>query len=529
MRLGGTHVDTELHMKEKYILGIELGSTRIKAVLTDGSAAVVAKGSYEWENRLVDGFWTYSLDDVQTGVQKSFEELSEKYFERYGKPLTEISAMGVSAMMHGYLAFDGEDRLLVPFRTWRNTGTAEAADRLTRLFEYNIPMRWSVAHYYQAILNGEVHVKNVRFITTLAGYVHYKLTGKRVIGIGDASGMFPISGRDYDKKMLGSFNALLREKNINVPFEDILPHVLVAGEKAGTLTCAGAKWLDPTGKLKAGCMLCPPEGDAGTGMVATCSIAPRKANVSAGTSAFLMAVLEKELEGYYREIDVVATPHGANVAMVHVNSFTSEMTAWANLFEEVISIGGGNTDRGRLFDKLYEIALEGDEDCGGLVGYGFLSGEPIAEVANGIPLLARVPGGKLSLANFMKMHVYSALGTLAIGCEILSKENVHIDGVNGHGGFFKAPEVGQRTMSAAVGAPVTVMKNAGEGGAWGIALLALFTYLEEPCLESFLEGIFKNVERITVSADKEDIRSFASFMEKYKKGLAVERLASEVL
>jgi len=432
-------------------------------------------------------------------------------------------------MMHGYLAFNKNDHLLVPFRTWRNTNTEAAADKLSELFRFNVPMRWSVSHYYQAILNGEEHIKDVAHLTTLAGYVHYRLTGKKVLGIGDASGMFPISEGDYDKEMLYKFNSLLKQKGIETPFEHILPKTLVAGEDAGKLTDEGAKWLDVSNNLKAGCILCPPEGDAGTGMVATNSIAPRTANVSAGTSAFLMAVLEKPFDSYYKEIDMVTTPHGKPVAMVHVNNFTSEMTAWTNLFEEVIALGGGNINRGKLFDALYAKSLEEDGYCGGLVGYNFLSGEPIAGVSNGIPMIMRAPNGKLNLANFMKMHIYSALGPIALGCEVLSKEKVEIDGVYGHGGFFKAPVVGQSAMSAAVGAPVTVMQNAGEGGAFGIAVLALFAYLGEQSFENFLESIFKNVEKTTLSASKAEIESFNSFMTKYKKALSIERLASEVL
>ena len=389
----------------KKILGIELGSTRIKAVLTDENATVIAQGSFEWENELVDGLWSYSLENVEKGLQASYAALAADYEEIFGEKLVKLDAMGISAMMHGYLAFDGKGELLAPFRTWRNTNTQQAADCLTELFRFHVPMRWSVSHYYQAILNGEDHVENVDFLTTLAGYVHYRLTGKRVLGVGDASGMFPVSDGDYDREMLAKFNALLAEKHINTPFEKLLPTVLSAGAQAGTLTEEGAKWLDPTGNLQAGCMLCPPEGDAGTGMVATNSVMPRSANVSAGTSAFLMAVLEKELDRYYKEIDVVTTPHGVPVAMVHVNNFTSEMTAWTNLFEEVIAIGNGKISRGALFDALYAKSMEGDKNCGGLVGYNFLAGEPIAGVAKGIPMMARTPNGKLNLANFMKMHI----------------------------------------------------------------------------------------------------------------------------
>lgn len=510
-------------------LGIELGSTRIKSVLINDSAEVIATGSFEWENKLVGGLWSYSLGDVEVGLQASYRDLACDYKNKFGEELTELSAIGISAMMHGYLAFDGDDNLLVPFRTWRNTNTEKAADELSELFSFNVPMRWSVSHFYQAVLNGEEHVKKVDFLTTLAGYVHYKLTGKRVLGVGDASGMFPIKNGSYDKDMLAKFNTLLSKNGVNANFNCLLPAVLSAGEDAGVLTEDGARWLDPTGRLTSGCMLCPPEGDAGTGMVATNSVTPRCANVSAGTSAFLMAVLEDDLKSYYKEIDVVTTPDGAPVAMVHVNNFTSEMTAWTNLFEEVIALGGGSISRGELFEALYKKSLEADGDVGGLLGYNFLSGEPIAGVSTGAPLIARAPGGSLTLANFMKMHIYSALGSLAMGCEILSSEGVAIDRLSGHGGFFKTPVVGQSAMSAAVGAPVTVMSNAGEGGAWGVALLALYRYLDKGTLTDFLEKIFEGCEKTTVSADDAEIKSFERFMQEYKKGLAVERLAVEVL
>ncbi len=512
----------------KKFLGIELGSTRIKAVLIDEGATVIAQGSHEWENILVNGLWSYSLEDVEKGLQASYANLALDYQEKFGETLTEVSAIGISGMMHGYLAFDKNDKLLVPFRTWRNTNAEQAADELTDVFEFNVPMRWSVSQYYQSVLDGEPHVNSVASLNTLAGYVHYKLTGKRVLGIGDASGMFPIDGYGYDREMLDKFNTLLSAKGISADLETLLPTVLCAGEDAGVLTQDGARWLDPTGTLKAGCILCPPEGDAGTGMVATNSITPRTANVSAGTSAFLMAVLEKPLDSYYKEIDVVTTPHGAPVAMVHVNNFASEMTVWTNLFEEVIAIGGGKISRGELFDALYTSSLKADSDCGGLLGYNFLAGEPIAGVSSGIPMVSRSQGGKLTLANFMKMQIYSALGSLAMGCEILQRENVEIDSVYGHGGFFKTPVVGQSAMSAAINAPVTVMKNAGEGGAWGIALLALFAYCGSADLEKFLGGVFESAEKTTVSASESEIQSFNMFMEKYKKGLAVERLAAEV-
>lgn len=512
----------------KKILGIELGSTRIKSVLIDENACVLAKGAYDWENQLVDGLWTYALEDVEQGLQASYAALSANYKATFGEELCQLDGIGISAMMHGYLAFDKNGKFQVPFRTWRNTNTEQAADELCKLFDFNVPMRWSVAHYYQAILNGEDHVKNVAFLTTLAGYVHYRLTGERVLGVGDASGMFPIKHVDFDREMLSRFDALLREKGIDTPFKTLLPKVLPAGEKAGRLTNKGALWLDPTGKLQSGCPLCPPEGDAGTGMVATNSVAPKTANVSAGTSAFLMAVLEQDLDSYYREIDIVTTPHGSPVAMVHTNNFTSEMNAWVSLFEEVVALGGGRMERGKLYDALYASSLDADGNLGGLLGYNFLAGEPIAKIPSGAPMVVRSPGGRLTLSNFMKMQIYSALGSLAIGCDILRKENVKIDCVCGHGGFFKTPMVGQSAMSAAIGAPVTVMNNAGEGGAWGIALLALFALCGGD-LEAFLGDVFKNVENVTLSASEKEKTDFAAFMETYKKGLATVRLASEVM
>lgn len=513
----------------KKILGIELGSTRIKAVLINEEATVLAQGSYEWENKLVDGLWSYSLDDVERGLQQSYAALAENYRQHVGEELFCVDAIGISAMMHGYLAFDREGRLLVPFRTWRNTNTEAAADELTQRLAFNIPMRWSVSHYYQAVLNGEAHVKEVDFLTTLSGYVHYKLTGRRVIGVGDASGMFPVNDGTYDGKMLRTFQAILKEHGVTTPFERLLPEVLVAGECAGVLTEDGARWLDPSGSLQAGCILCPPEGDAGTGMVATNSVTPRTANVSAGTSAFLMAVLDHELENYYKEIDVVTTPSGAPVAMVHVNSFGSEITAWANLFEEVVALGGGQLSRGELFERLYSCSAAADGNLGGLLGYNFLAGEPIVQVASGAPVLARTPDGCLTLANFMKMQIYSALGSLAIGCEILQAEDVCLDTVCGHGGFFHTPFIGQSAMSAAVGASVSVMQHAGEGGAWGIALLALYAYEGTSTLESFLSRIFEHAQKTTLTADESERAAFRRFMKVYKNGLAAQRQIAAVL
>ena len=498
-------------------------------MLIDENAKVLAQGSCEWENQLVDGLWSYSLEEVWRGLQHSFANLSADYSARFGVSLMSVDSIGISAMMHGYLAFDSDGNLLVPFRTWRNTNTATAAEELSALLQFNIPMRWSVAHFYQAVLNDEPHVKNVAFLTTLAGYVHYRLTGNKVIGIGDASGMFPCDSIGFDAAKLSKFNSLLRKNGIQKDFNDVLPTVLLAGQDAGVLTVEGARLLDPTGKLQAGARMCPPEGDAGTGMVATNSILPRTANVSAGTSAFLMAVMEKSLARHYKEIDVVATPVGAPVAMVHVNNFTNEINAWANVFAEVAALAGGKCDKGELFEKLFKCSLESDGDVGKLVGYNFLSGEPIADVENGRPLFARLPEGKLTLANFMQMQIYSALGSLAMGMEILHGENVAIDSVCGHGGFFKTEFVGQNAMSAAVNAPVTVMSNAGEGGAWGMAILALYMLNNNLPLSHFLDKLFADTAKKTVEANEQEKQKFADFLKLYKRGLRIEKTSSEAL
>lgn len=509
------------------ILGVELGSTRIKSVLIDEHAKILAQGSHEWENQWEDGYWTYSLDDVWSGLRASYQALKDAYYTNFGEVLTELDGIGISAMMHGYLAFDESGTLLVPFRTWRNTTTQSAARELSELFSFNVPQRWSVSHYYQAVLNGEKHIPSVAHLNTLAGYVHEKLTGKRVLGVGDASGMFPIKNGAYDPKMLTALNTCLCKKGINTLFETLLPTVLLAGEDAGTLTENGARLLDPSGDLHAGAPLCPPEGDAGTGMVATNSIAPRTANISAGTSAFLMAVLERDLSNYYEQIDVVTTPTGTPVAMVHVNNFTSEINAWASIFGEVATTFGASVDQSTLFDTLFNASRNGDADCGGLMAYNFLSGEHIAEVEEGRPMLLRRPDGTLNLANFMKTQIYSALGTLAIGMEILKKENVTLDSVSGHGGFFKTPRIGQSAASAALGAPVTVMKNAGEGGAWGIALLALFALQKNSTLSDFLGVLFASAEQSTVEADARERADFAAFLANYRRALPIERAAAE--
>ena len=509
----------------KTYIGMELGSTRIKSVLIDEKGRVEASGSYTWENQLENGLWTYAESEIWKGVQESFSALMKDY----GKPL-ELSAMGFSGMMHGYIALDKDGHLLVPFRTWRNTNTGEAAETLTKAFGFNIPMRWSIAHLYQAILNDEPHIKDIAYLTTLSGYVHYKLTGEKVLGVGEASGMFPIDSRTctFDAKMLDTFDELITEKGYPWKIRDILPNVLPAGTEAGKLTEEGAKLLDRSGALKAGIPFCPPEGDAGTGMVATNSVKKKTGNVSAGTSVFAMVVLEKPLQELHTEIDMVTTPDGAPVAMVHCNNCTSDLNAWAGLFGEFAKAIGKELSFGELMTLLFKESLKGDEICGGLMNYNYLSGEPITGLTEGRPLFVREPDGKLTLANFMKTQIYSALASLALGMEILSNEGVEVEEMCGHGGFFKTEEVGQRAMSAAVHAPVTVMENAGEGGAWGIALLAAYLHRAES-LSEYLAGIFKDNQKVTLSATEEDKRDFAAYLERYKAGLEIEKKAVEVL
>ncbi len=519
----------------KTVLGIELGSTRIKALLIGEDHTPLASGSHDWENQYENGVWTYSLEDVWRGLQDSYRKLSDEVFEEYGNLLKAIGAIGFSAMMHGYMAFDKHGEQLVPFRTWRNTITGEAAEILTNLFQFNIPQRWSIAHLYQAILNQEPHIDQISYLTTLAGYVHWKLTGQKVLGIGEASGMFPIDStiNDYDDGMLTSFDELLAAENISWRLEDILPEVRMAGDDAGTLTEEGARLLDPTGGLLAGVPLCPPEGDAGTGMVATNSVAVRTGNVSAGTSVFAMIVLEEALSQVYPEIDMVTTPTGKPVAMVHSNNCTSDLNAWVGLFQEFTEVLGVKIDQSRLFTILYKQALAGDADASGLLAYNYFSGEHITHLEEGRPLFVRTPESQFTLANFMRAHLFSALGALKIGLDILfEKEHVQIDQVLGHGGFFKTQQVGQRIMAAAMNVPVSVMETAGEGGAWGIALLAaymLYREKDEP-LEAYLaDKVFADEKGTTVVPDAKDVAGFLAFMERYQNGLVIERTAVDVL
>ena len=528
MALAGREVIEE----GKAALGIEFGSTRIKGVLVDEDNNVLAIGTYDWENRLENGVWTYSLEDIWKGLQGCYASVIADVQAKYGVPVRRLAALGFSGMMHGYLAFNAQGELLVPFRTWRNTITGEAAEKLTELFHFNIPQRWSVAHLYQAILNGEEHVKDVDFFTTLAGYIHWKMTGCRVLGVGEASGMFPIDPdtRDFDQTMIAAFDRLLDGK-YSWKLQEILPKVMVAGQNAGTLTEEGAKLLDVSGQLEAGVPLCPPEGDAGTGMVATNSVAVSTGNVSAGTSVFAMVVMEKNLENVYTELDMVTTPGGEPVAMVHCNNCTSDLNAWVNLFKEFWAAMGMEPDMNQIFSVLYNRALTGDADCGGLLAYNYFAGETITGFDEGRPLFVRMPDAKLSLANFMRSHLFSSLATLKIGLDILlKKEKVKVTSMMGHGGLFKTEGVGQSILAAAVDAPVTVMKTAGEGGAWGIAVLANYMVNKEKdeSLAAYLDNkVFAGEEGTTLAPKAEDVAGFEAFMKRYMKGLPIERAAVE--
>ena len=518
-------------LANKTALGIEFGSTRIKAVLVDDKNQPIASGGHEWENRYENGVWTYSLDDIWTGIQDCYQDMARDVKAKYDIELESVGAFGVSAMMHGYMPFNKEGELLVPFRTWRNNITGEASEKLMELFNYNIPQRWSIAHLYQAILNGEEHVKDIDYITTLEAYVHWKLTGKRVLGIGDAAGMFPIdtTKADYNQEMVDKFDELVAPYGFSWKLRDIMPKALVAGEDAGVLTEEGAKLLDVTGKLKAGIPMCPPEGDAGTGMVATNSVAVRTGNVSAGTSVFAMIVLEKPLSKVYGEIDMVTTPDGMPVAMVHSQNCTSDLNAWVNLFRENLESFGVKVDTNTLYGTLYNKALEGDADCGGLLPYCYFSGEHITHFEEGRPLFARTPDSKFTLANFMRSHLFTSVGALKLGMDILLKEEgVVVDKLLGHGGFFKTKGVGQKVMAAAVNAPVSVMETAGEGGAWGIALLAAYrkNKTEGESLASYLEEqVFAKEESVQIAPDPKDVEGFEAFMDRYKEGLEIERAA----
>jgi len=516
-------------IENKTSLGIELGSTRIKAILIDTNYAPIASGSHDWENRLEDGVWTYHLNDVWTGLQDCFSNLALDVKNRYGLTLSSVGAIGISAMMHGYMVFDKNGNQLVPFRTWRNTMTEKASTLLTEKFKFNIPQRWSIAHLYQAILNGEPHVKDINFITTLAGYVHWKLTGKKTLGIGDASGMFPVDNGNYNQLMLKQFDSLIAPNNYGWKIADILPSVLNAGENAGVLTAEGAKLLDTSSNLRDGIPLCPPEGDAGTGMTATNSIAERTGNVSAGTSIFAMIVMEKDLSKVYPEIDIVTTPAGKPVAMVHCNNCTSDIDAWVKLFSELLEVSGAKMDKTALYGVLYNKALDAEIDCGGLLSFNYYSGETITGIEEGRPLFARLPDSNFTLANFMRTLLFSSMATLKYGIDILTEEEkARIDSLLGHGGLFKTRGIGQRFMAAVFNAPVSVMESAGEGGAWGIALLAAFMREGAKTLEKFLaEKVFAGKTGVRIEPDPKDVKSFKKFMEQYTAGLKIEKAAVE--
>ena len=525
----------ELIADGRAILGIEFGSTRIKAVLIDEQHNPIASGDHVWENRLEEGFWTYHDDEIWAGLQDSYVNLKKDVESKYGVRLTKLAAMGFSAMMHGYLAFDREDQLLVPFRTWRNSTTGEAAEELSRLFAYNIPQRWSIAHLYQAVLNKEEHVSDIAFFTTLAGYIHWKVTGEKVLGVGDASGMFPVDPktRQYDAVMIDKFEQQIADRHLPWHLADILPEIRLAGEEAGRLTAAGARLIDPTGELEAGVRVAPPEGDAGTGMVATNSVKQRTGNVSAGTSVFAMIVLEKELSTYYPQIDMVTTPDGSLVAMVHANNCTNDLNAWVGLCGEVLDAFGVSVSGDELYGTLYRKALEADPDCGGLLSYGFLSGENIMNCNEGRPLFVRTPESRFTLANFMRTHLYASFGALKVGMDLLlQKEQIQIDAIYGHGGIFKTKGVAQNFLAAALDTPVSVMETAGEGGPWGMALLAAYLvhHAEGESLEDYLANkVFAASEGLVVAPEPKDVEGFRAFIDRFQKGIGMEQTAGQVL
>ena len=529
----------------KAILGIEFGSTRIKAVLIDQENKPIAQGDHEWENQLVDGLWTYSTEAIWFGLEDAYANLRKNVINEYDCEIEHLASIGISAMMHGYMAFGptgtaskgapaGEaEKILVPFRTWRNTNTGEAAAKLSKLFNYNIPLRWSISHLYQAILNGEEHVNDITYLTTLAGYIHWRLTGEKVLGVGDASGMIPVDPetKTYNAEMVKKFDELIAPKGYSWKLEDILPKSLSAGEAAGTLTEHGAQRLDISGHLKGGCPLCPPEGDAGTGMVATNAVKQRTGNVSAGTSSFSMIVLEKDLSKPNEMIDIVTTPDGSLVAMVHCNNCTSDINAWVKLFKEYQQLLGIPVDMNEIYSKLYNHALTGNADCGGVLSYNYISGEPIAGLQEGRPLVVRSANDKFNLANFIRTNLYATVAVLKLGNDVLfNEEKIKVDRITGHGGLFKTPVVGQRILAAALNSPISVMETAGEGGAWGIALLASYLVNNEKKLnlaDWLDEVVFAGNTGVEIAPDPEDVAGFNAYIENYKKGLAIEKAATE--
>ena len=515
----------------KAILGIEFGSTRIKAVLIDEENKPIAQGSHEWENQLVDGLWTYSVEAIWYGLQDCYANLRADVLKQYDCEIESLAAIGFSAMMHGYMAFNEKQEILVPFRTWRNTNTGKAAAELSKLFNYNIPLRWSISHLYQCILDNEEHVASIKFLTTLAGYVHWQVTGQFVLGVGDASGMIPVDPKTktYDAEMVRKFDELIEPKGFGWKLLDILPKSLNAGENAGFLSPEGAKRLDVSGHLKPGIPVCPPEGDAGTGMVATNAVKQRTGNVSAGTSSFSMIVLEKDLSQPYEMIDMVTTPDGSLVAMVHCNNCTSDLNAWVNLFKEYQQLLGIPVDMNEVYGKLYNNALNGDTDCGGLISYNYISGEPVTGMEEGRPLFVRSANDRFNLANFMRAHLYASVGVLKIGNDILfKKENVKVDRITGHGGLFKTKGVGQRILAAAIDSPISVMETAGEGGPWGMALLGAFL-VNNPknlTLADFLdEVVFAGNTGVEIAPTPEDVAGFNKYIENYKACLDIEQAA----
>ncbi len=505
------------------VLAIEFGSTRIKSVLVDENAVVLAQGAYEWENSLVDGLWSYPLEEVEKGIRASYSRL----VQNYGQKITSLDGIGVSAMMHGYLAFDENDNLLAPFRTWRNTNAELQAKELTELLSFHIPTRWTVSQYYYSVQKGMEHVNKIAHLNTLAGYVHYRLTGEKVLGINDASGIFPVYGNDYDDEMLQKFNALLKSKGLDVDFKSLLPKVKVAGERAGVLSEEGAKWLDESGNLLPGALLCPPEGYMGTVMVATGSSAPYSANISSGTSVNLTVVLEKPMNDYYEEIDVQATPDGNTAIVVHANNCTTEINEWVSTFGEVLKLFDVEVNKGEIFEKLFMHSLNSDENVGQIVSYNYLASEPIAGVNKGTPFVMRAPEGEMNLANFMQSQIYSAVATMALGMEVLKKENVRIDNVLAHGGFYKTNFIGQNATSAVLDAPVSVMQTASEGGAWGMARLTLYMLKGEGTLAQFLDKIFAKMQKTTVMADENEKKKWAKFFALYRSGLATAKKAGK--
>ena len=512
----------------KKSLGIEVGSTRIKAVLLNG-LEIEAKSDYKWENKYINGYWTYDLKKMWQGIAKVFEDLCDDYKSRFNKDLDYIDQIGISAMMHGYLAFDKDGNLLAPFRTWRNTNTDQASEELTELFKFNIPHRWSVAHLYQAILNKEEHTKNIAFLTTLSGYIHWMLTGEKVLGVGDASGMFPINqkGDDYDLSMIEQFNNLIIDK-VTWKLENLLPKVKLAGQNSGFLLDSSKILFDKKGILKNNPQFCPPEGDAGTGMVSTNSIRENTGNVSAGTSIFLMLVLDKALKNYYREVDMVTTPSGKHTAMIHCNNFTSDINNWVSLFSEIIKGLNFKVENKDLFEYLFRSSLNADEKEGNLISCNFHAGEPILQLQEGRPLLIQQANSVLNVSNFMKAHIFSALATLRIGTDMLrDNESLNPNYIIGHGGFFKTELVGQKYMSQALDIPVSVLESAGEGGAWGIALLASYLeYTDKYSLEDYLDKIvFGNLTTKPYIPTPQETKEYKDYLQRYKKMIEVEKSA----